>query len=137
MERIETFVWWAGAAQLGVALASLALPRILGWRQQIARLEPLTRHVFWTYAAYIFCTNLFFAAVSLAAPQLLTDGTPLARCLAGFITAYWGARVVIQVFAYRAAKPPGRFYQVADVVFLLLFVFLTAVYGAAAIGGGG
>ena len=73
------FVFYAGATQLGIAMSSLFLPRILGWRQQIARLEPLTQHVFWTYAAYILCTNLFFAGVSMLTPQILTDGTTLAR----------------------------------------------------------
>ena len=128
---IETFVFWAGATQLFIALVSLALPRILGWREQTARLEPLTRHVFWTYAAYIFCTNLFFAGISMFRPQMLVDGSVLARTVTGFITAYWGARVLIQLFAYRAAKPKGWFYLLADVGFLLAFVFLTAVYAAA------
>ncbi|MFN3244183.1 MAG: hypothetical protein ACE37K_21940 [Planctomycetota bacterium] len=128
---IETFVFAAGATQLGIALASLALPRILGWREQTARLEPLTRHVFWTYAVYIFCTNMFFAGVSMLRPELLTDGTPLARTFCGFVTAYWGGRVAIQLFAYRQARPKGWFFALADIGFLLAFVFLTAVYATA------
>ena len=123
------FVFYAGATQLGIAMSSLFLPRILGWRQQIARLEPLTQHVFWTYAAYILCTNLFFAGVSMLTPQILTDGTTLARTLCGFITAYWGARVLIQIFSYRAAKPTGWFYVAADWTFLAAFLFCTLVYG--------
>ena len=126
---IDTLVLTAGLVQLGIALSSLALPRMLGWREQIARLEPLTAHVFWTYAAYIFCTNLFFAGISIFATDLLTEGTPLARIVCGFITAYWGARVLIQLFAYSGSKPSGWFYKLADVGFLLAFAFLTAVYG--------
>lgn len=131
---IETLVFWAGALQLSIALSSLALPRILGWREQTARLEPLTRHVFWTYAAYIFCTNLFFAGMSMLWPSVLVDGSLLARAVTGFIAAYWGGRVGIQVFAYRAAKPSGWFFVMADWGFLLAFVFLTAVYATAALG---
>lgn len=133
---IENLVFWAGVTQLGIALSSLALPRILGWREDTAQLQPLTRHVFWTYAAYIFATNLFFAGTSMFAPGLLADGSPLARLVCGFITAYWGGRVLIQVFAYRGARPPGRFYLLAELAFLLAFVFLTAVYGTAALAGG-
>lgn len=128
----DTLVFLAGLVQLGIALSSLALPRILGWREQVARLEPLTRHVFWTYACYIFGINVFFAALSLLAPHLLTDGTPLARTVCGLITAYWGARVLIQLFAYSGAKPQGWFYAVADVAFLLAFAFCTVVYGGVA-----
>ena len=128
----DRLVFLAGLTQLLIALSSLALPRILGWREQTQRLEPLTRHVFWTYAAYILGTNLSFAAVSMLAPHLLTDGTPLARLVSGFITVYWGARVLIQIFSYRQAKPEGAFYAFADVVFLLAFIFCTTVYGAVA-----
>ena len=129
---MDNLVFYAGAMQLGIALSSLILPRILGWRQQIQRLEPLTQHVFWTYAAYILCTNLFFAGVSMLAPEILTDGTTLARTLSGFITAYWGARVLIQIFSYRQQKPAGSFYVAADWAFLLAFLFLTLVYGKVA-----
>jgi hypothetical protein len=129
----DTLVFIAGLTQLGIALSSLLLPRILGWREQVARLEPLTRHVFWTYACYILGTNLFFAGISLLAPSLLTDGTPLARLLSAFITIYWGARVLIQLFAYGAAKPAGWFYWLADKAFLIAFAFCAAVYGGVAL----
>ncbi|MFK7741762.1 MAG: hypothetical protein AB8H80_15695 [Planctomycetota bacterium] len=132
---LETFIFWAGVLQLLIVLSSLALPRILGWREQTARLDELTRHIFWTYAAYICCTNLFFAGISMLNPQMLTDGTVLARTVAGFITAYWGARVLIQLFAYSGAKPQGWFFRAADVGFLFAFMFLTGVYGVATLRG--
>ncbi|MGK0302190.1 MAG: hypothetical protein ACI89X_003072 [Planctomycetota bacterium] len=126
---MNDMVFYAGATQLGIALSSLFLPRILDWRGQTAKLDPLTKHVFWTYACYIFGTNLFFAGISMLAPHLLTDGTTLARTISGFITTYWGARVLIQIFAYRAAKPKGWFFVLADWGFLLAFMFLTFAYG--------
>ncbi len=126
---MNDLVFYAGATQLGIALSSLVLPRILGWREQIPKLDPLTQHVFWTYACYILGTNLFFAGVSMLAPHILTDGTTLARTVCGFITTYWGARVLIQIFAYRAAKPKGWFFVFADWAFLFAFAFLTFVYG--------
>ena len=50
---METAIRLAGAAQLALALASLAIPSVLGWREETRKLRPLTRQVFWTYAAYI------------------------------------------------------------------------------------
>jgi hypothetical protein len=129
----DTLVFVAGLTQLGIALSSLLLPRMLGWREQILRLEPLTRQVFWTYACYILGTNLFFAGVSLLAPSLLTDGTPLARLLCAFITVYWGARVGIQLFASGGTRPSGWFYWLGDKAYLIAFVFCTAVYGGVAL----
>jgi hypothetical protein len=124
----------AGLAQLGLALASLAIPRVLGWAEQTRRLAPLTRQVFWTYAGYIWVTNLCIGGLSVCAPALLLEGTPLARAVAGYVTAYWGARLLVQLFYFdRSGAPPGALYRIADVGLTLLFAALTVVYGRAAI----
>ncbi len=124
----------AGLGQLALALGSLALPRILRWGDDTAKLRPLTRQVFWTYAAYIWVTNICFGVISTFAPDWLLDRTPLARVVAGYITAYWGARVLVQFFYFdRSEAPPGVFYKLAEVALVALFIFLTAVYGYAAV----
>jgi hypothetical protein len=40
----------AGVGQLVLIVGSLAIPRALGWAEETAKLRPLTRQVFWTYA---------------------------------------------------------------------------------------
>lgn len=72
-----------GVGQLLLVLASLWLPRVLRWPQQLAQLEPLTRRIFWVYAGYIVGTNTFLGGLSVWAPQLLLDRTGLARIVAG------------------------------------------------------
>ncbi len=125
----------AGLGQLVLAMGSLAIPRILGWRDDTAKLRPLTRQVFWTYAAYIWVTNVCFGVLSTFAPGWLLDRSPLSRAVAGFITVYWGARVLVQFFYFdRSSAPPGMLYKMADPALSALFVFLTAVYACAAIG---
>jgi hypothetical protein len=124
----------AGLGQLALAAGSLALPRILRWSDDTAKLRPLTRQVFWTYAAYIWVTNVGFGVVSTFAPDWLLERSPLARVVAGYITAYWGARVLVQFFYFdRSAAPPGAIYKLADAALVGLFLFLTAVYGCAAL----
>jgi hypothetical protein len=124
----------AGLGQLGLAIGSLALPRILGWGADTAKLRPLTRQVFWTYATYIWVTNICFGVVSTFAPDWLLDRSSLARAVAGYITAYWGVRVLVQFFYFdRSEAPPGAFYKMAEGVLVGLFIFLTAVYGYAAV----
>ena len=125
----------AGLGQLVLATGSLAIPRSLGWRDETAKLRPLTRQVFWTYAAYIWVTNVCFGVLSTFAPGWLLDRSPLARAVSSFITAYWGARALVQFFYFdRSSAPPGVFYKLADTALSALFVFLTAVYASAAIG---
>jgi hypothetical protein len=130
----ERIMLAAGLAQLALALGSLAIPRVLGWAEQTRRLAPLTRQVFWTYASYIWVTNLCIGGLSVWRPELLLQGTPLARAVAGYVTAYWGARLLVQRFYFdRSGAPPGARYRVADAGLTLLFAVLTGVYGHAAL----
>ena len=124
----------AGLGQLALALGSLAIPRILRWGPDTAKLRPLTRQVFWTYAAYIWVTNVCFGVVSTFAPGWLLDGSPLARAVTGYIAVYWGARLLVQFFYFdRSEAPPGAIYKVGEVLLVGLFVFLTVVYGYVAV----
>jgi hypothetical protein len=122
----------AGLGQLALIVGSLAIPAVLRWPADVAKLRPLTRQVFWTYAGYIWATNLSFGLLSTIGPHLLLDGSPLAGCVCGFITAYWGARVLIQFLYFdRSEAPKGWPFLVAEAALDGLFVFLTGVYGYA------
>ncbi len=129
---LEMCIWVAGIGQLVLVVASLAIPRCLGWREETARLRPLTRQVFWTYAGYIWATNLSFGLISVSSPASLTDGSVLATSVSGFIAVYWAARLMIQ-FTYfdRSDAPGGKLFQVAEALLVGLFIGLTAVYGYA------
>ena len=127
---MTTIVVLAGLGQLGLALGSLAVPRVLRWSEDTSRLRPLTRKVFWTYATYIWTTNIAFGLLSTAAPALLTDRSPLARVVCGYVAAYWGARLLVQFFYFdRSEAPRGVFFTVAEALLVALFAVLTAVYG--------
>ena len=134
----RTLLVTAGVGQLILIVASLAIPRVLRWPDDLARLRPLTRQVFWTYAGYIWATNLSFGLVSTFAPAWLLDGSPLAGAVCGFIAVYWGARVVIQfVYFDRTDAPKGPLFAVGEALLVGLFVSLTLVYGGLAARGFG
>jgi hypothetical protein len=131
---MKNWILLAGVGQLVLALASLAIPRVLGWREDVGRMKRLTQQVFWTYAAYIWGTNVSFGLISVIAPESLIDGSTLARSVCGFIAAYWGARVLIQIFWFdRTSLPQGAHYKLGDFALTALFVALTAIYGWAAV----
>jgi hypothetical protein len=127
---LKTLIIAAGIGQLLLAVGSLAIPGVLKWGDELRKLRPLTRQVFWTYAGYIWTTNVCFGLVSVTMPGELLAGTPLAAAVCAFITLYWLARIVIQ-FAYfdRRDAPPGAIFKLAEVALVALFVFLTIVYG--------
>jgi hypothetical protein len=120
----------AGVGQLILIAGSLAIPRVLRWREDTAKLRPLTRQVFWTYALYIWATNLSFGLLSSFAPRWLLDRSGLAAAVTGYITAYWAGRILIQfVYFDRSDAPSGPLIRLAEVALVGLFVFLALVYG--------
>ncbi len=131
---MQTAIVAAGVGQLIVALGSLRIPFVLRWREDVASLRPLTRQVFWTYAGYIWATNVSFGVVSLIGSAWLLDGSPLAAAVTGFVTLYWLARIVIQ-FTYfdRSDAPSGALFVVAEIGLVAMFVAFTAVYGYAVV----
>ena len=128
---LPTLVFAAGIGQLVLIVASLAIPYVLHWREETAKLRPLMRQVFWTYSIYIWSTNLSFGLVSLR-PEWLLDRSPLAACVTGFITVYWTGRILIQFFYFdRSDAPPGLHVRLAEIGLVGLFAYLSLVYGAA------
>jgi len=130
MDVLRTLIVFAGVGQLALVIASLAIPAVLGWRAETAKLRPLTRQVFWTYAAYIWAINLCFGLLSALAADRLLDGTPLARLVCGFIATYWIARLAVQFLWFdRTDLPSGWLPAVGEVGLVALFAYLAAVYG--------
>ena len=125
----------AGLGQLALAVGSLAIPRMLGWREDTAKLRPLTRQIFWTYAGYIRSFHVCFGLLSLLAPEWLLDRTPLAAAVCGFIAVYWGTRLVLQfTWIDRSQAPTGAFFVAAEAALVTLFLALVLIYGAAFVG---
>lgn len=125
----------AGLGQLALAAGSLAIPRVLGWREDTAQLRPLTRQVFWTYAGYIWAANVAFGLLSALAPELLLGTTPLSRAVCAYIALYWTVRVALQFLYFdRSDAPSGPVFRVAEVAMVGLFTYLSLVYGVLALG---
>lgn len=119
----------AGAGQLCLALASLAIPRLLDWPQQLTTLRPLTRQVFWVYAFYIWSSHLAFGLLSLLAPAALLDGSLLAGCVCTFIAAWWGIRLLIQFACLsRDDAPQGTLFRLGEAALVASFVAFAGVY---------
>jgi len=125
----------AGLVQLAVALSSIAIPRLLGWRQEVAVLKPLTRRIFWTYSGYILGIHIWFALVSIFCAAELTGGSRLAAFVTGFISLYWLVRVIGQFTWYdRSIASTRLLFRLAEIAYVTAFTSLTIVYGWAAVG---
>lgn len=122
----------AGIAQVVLVFGSFAIPAVLNWKAELAKVGVLTRQMFWTYAAYILAINLCFGLLSVfAAPELLNRSL-MSLLVCGFVAVYWTSRVLIQFFYFdRASFPSGLWHRFAEILLILLFVFLSIVYSMA------
>jgi hypothetical protein len=128
----ERAVELAGLGQLGLALASTSFPRLLGWRQELGKMRPLLRTMFWIYAAYILGCNVAFGLVSALRPAWLLDASPLAAAVTGFIALYWGARLLLQFTVFdRSDLPAGPGYRAGETAIVLLVAYFVTVYATA------
>ena len=122
----------AGIGQIFLAIGSTAIPKILGWKQELQKVNPLVRHIFWTYAGYILVTNFSFGLISAFAPESLINGNTLSTAVSGYMFLYWLSRITIQFFGFdRKNFPTGICHKIGEVLLVSLFVYLTIVYGYA------
>ena len=126
---IRILIILAGIGQICLALGSITIPKILGWKEELQKLSPMLRHIFWVYAAYILVTNFSFGLLSLLAPETLIDSTLLATIVSGFIALHWVSRLFIQFFYFKRSNfPKGFLYNLGEIALVGLFIFLSAVY---------
>ncbi|MGE3243705.1 MAG: hypothetical protein AB7G28_07195 [Pirellulales bacterium] len=134
MTSASTWIMLAGMCQFGILIASAAAPQLLDWKHSLAPLKRLNRQLIWTHGAYIAGSIAAFGLLSVVAPQLLTDGSPLARIVCGFIAVFWGVRLLLQWFVFDPAEHVTTFWLAAGYHTLtVVFLFVTCAYAFAAI----
>ncbi len=124
----------AAAMQFGIALLNLGLERLMGWREDMARMPLLIREVHRVHAWFISVALAIFAALTWHfAPEFAAGSNPVCRWLAGGIGIFWGVRTILQVAYYSSSHWRGRTGRTVIHV-LLLFIYggFTAVYLLAA-----
>jgi hypothetical protein len=125
----------AATGQLSVAILNLSLVRIMGWKEDLARLPLLIREVFNIHVLFISVTLTIFAALTFRfAVEMSTGSAPIYRWVACSIGLFWAIRGVLQVTHYSSSHWRGIPSRTA-VHFILLTVYpsFAAVYFAAAL----
>ena len=95
-------IFAAGLLHFGILVASALTPRVLDWRRELGKLQPLTRHLVWVHGAFIVLTIVGFGTVATLNATALASGSTLARSICAFIAVFWLARLGIQVFVFDA-----------------------------------
>lgn len=128
-EYLPTVLQIAGLLHFALLTASFSVPGVLRWKEELRKVDPLTRQLFLVHGGFIVLTIIAFGVMSLALAHALVGGSTLGVALAGFISLFWLCRLLVQLFYFHAeAHLTNAFLRLGYRALTLLFVFFTAVY---------
>lgn len=132
-ELLQLGLWIGGGSLVALSIASLWIPKALGWREKLAGLTPLMRELWWTYSVYVWSSHVFFAVLALGFGDWLMSRTGAATAMSTFMLLWWSVRLWLQFFGFDLREIEGsRANRVAKHLLTLLFVGLVALYGCLA-----
>ena len=134
MKPLIPYIWASGVVHLIVAAANVALPTILRFRANLAKVSPIIRQIFIVHSAYIILNLLAFAGLCLFFTPELAGGSALGRILSGYMAVFWLARLFIQLFYYDPEVK--RHHPLANVGFALAVLYMGGIATMAALGVG-
>lgn len=131
---LENGLRLAGFGHFAILSATALVPSVLDWKNALKVLPPFLRTLFWVYGGFIVVTIIGFGTLTLCNIHEMAAGRTAARSLAGFISMFWGLRLVVQLFVFDARAYLTHFWlKLGDHVLTLAFVFFTIIYGMAAL----
>jgi hypothetical protein len=128
----KTWIVLAGLAQFGMVAVGSQVPRVFRWKEDLARLGPANRRLFWVYGLFIVMANVGFGVLSLAYAAEIAAGKGLAGGFALFTGLYWAARLAVQYLAFdtpdwpQEGRQPLAKHGLGLVVLLMSGVYLAA-----------
>ena len=135
---LATLLLLGGVCHFGILTASALVPRVLRWRDELRKLQPLCRHLVWTHGVFIVLVIVACGLISVAAARDLAGGSRLARLVCGFIAAFWLARLAIQLFLFDATPfLTSAWLRLGYHGLTAVFTYLGLVYAWAALLPGG
>ena len=132
--NLQTLIWISGILHLGTLLGSAQVPKELKFAEELPKLNRLLRHWVLVASGYIVLNLVAFGVLSLAFAEELASGSSLARGVCGFVSVFWGIRLVIQLLLFDAREYLRNWFLTIGYHGLtVVFAWHTAIYGYAAI----
>jgi len=129
-ELLQFGLQLGGWSLMTLSVASIWIPRALGWKEKLAGLTPLMREMWWTYSLYVWGSHVFFAVLTLGFGDWLMGGSGAATAMSAFMLLWWSVRLYLQFLGFDLSEVEGtRANQVAKHLLTLLFVGLVVLFG--------
>lgn len=131
---LELHLKVVGLILLILGPAHAVFPRRFSWKSELEKVSLLTRQIFYVHHFFIGLVVTMLGALCLFGTSALLQKTPLGAILLGGITFFWLCRLVIQFFIFDASHWRGhRFNTQVHIAFVVLWIYLVGVFGAASL----
>ena len=122
----------AGGLMIALAAIHASFPRKFDWKSEFSTVGLMNRQMMYVHTFFIALTLVLMGLLCLTTAHDLVTTSLGRRVLAGF-AIFWFARLVIQFFGYSSELWRGkRFETVVHIVFSLIWIYFTAIFGIAA-----
>jgi hypothetical protein len=128
---LVSLLWIAGVVQASDVLANVAIAKI-GSRENLARVSPIIRQIFWSHWFFIALVLLFFSALCFLFAPFLAGGTPPGRFVSGALAVFWLSRTLVQLFWFD--REFRRSHRLADVAFIVSSALLAGIFAITSLG---
>ena len=132
MSPLIPYIWLAGAVHVFIVAMNVPLPKMLGYREELARVSPIIRQIFVVHSIYILLVLIGLSLLCFRFAPQLAGGSPIGVFLSGCMAVFWGLRLLIQLFYYDASLKSK--HRIAHLTFTLAIGFLSGVFAIAALG---
>ncbi len=134
MNTLAWLIFVGGLAHFGILTASALVPRVLQWRRQLEKFDPLMRQVVWVHGLFIVLVILGFGTISVSLASELASGETVARAFCALVGLFWLARLVIQLSFFDAKSYlTTRWLKLGYHGLTVTFAYLASVFGSAAV----
>lgn len=132
MPNARTLIWLAGAVQLAMVAMNAALPPYLNTKENLAKVEPIVRQVFYSHWIFVMLALVIFSVPCFAFSADMAGESALGHYLSAALAVFWLLKIWIQFFRIDANfRHRNRF---ADMPVAIGTLYLIAVFGTAAAG---
>jgi hypothetical protein len=131
---LTKLIFIAGLMQFSILIASAMVPIRLNWRKELASLSRLHRQMYWTYGGYIVLSIIAFGSICVTSAAELARRGALARGFCFYVFIFWAVRLMLQAVFDVKEHLTAWWLRAGEVVLTLLFAYLAAIFGWAAMG---
>lgn len=130
MKTTELLILVGSLLHFSTLVAAAMVPGKLNWKEELAKLSPFLRRMFWVYGAFIVLCITSLGVISAVNYSELAAGGILARSFCAFTAVFWGLRLFVQFFVFDASEYLTSWvYKAGYHGLSLVFIYQVGVYG--------